>query len=172
MAKTHSWQSRATVEVPGQEHGALRKKGGSGGSYWSLQLKGYWNQVRVSLFSQVAEQEEMVSGHASRGLDWILWKNSSWKGISSTGTDCPGNWWSHHPWRVQMQRSGTLEALAQLPSSNTNLPLNQKVKPHLQASPSHNQLTPLETQKPNPGFILNPKIHISSGAVTISHYYS
>jgi len=30
---------------------------------------------------------------------WILGNIYSLKGLSSTGTGCPGKWWSHHPWR-------------------------------------------------------------------------
>lgn len=33
------------------------------------------------------------------GLDWKLEKTSSLKGLFSPGTGCPGQGWSHHPWR-------------------------------------------------------------------------
>lgn len=35
---------------------------------------------------------------ARRGLDRILWKISSPKGLSSTGRGCSGQWWHHHSW--------------------------------------------------------------------------
>jgi len=41
----------------------------------------------------------MASSCVRGGFDWILWKISSLKGLSSSGTGCPGQWWSHHPWR-------------------------------------------------------------------------
>ncbi|KAK4825476.1 hypothetical protein QYF61_027631 [Mycteria americana] len=41
----------------------------------------------------------MASSCARGGLDWILGKPSSLKGLSSIGTGCPGKWLSHHPWR-------------------------------------------------------------------------
>jgi len=36
----------------------------------------------------------------SRGdLNWISGKLSLLKEWSGIGTGCPGQWWSHHPWR-------------------------------------------------------------------------
>lgn len=32
-------------------------------------------------------------------LSWILGTLSSLKGLSSIGTECPGKWWSHHPFK-------------------------------------------------------------------------
>lgn len=32
-------------------------------------------------------------------LDWILGTISSQRGCSGIGTDCPGPWWSHRPWK-------------------------------------------------------------------------
>ncbi|KAK4830495.1 hypothetical protein QYF61_011408 [Mycteria americana] len=40
----------------------------------------------------------MASSCARGGLDWILGKAFSPKGLLSIGTGCPGKWLSHHPW--------------------------------------------------------------------------
>lgn len=47
----------------------------------------------------VVGQVEIASNFGTGGLDWELGKNSALKGLSSTGTDCPEKWQSHHPWR-------------------------------------------------------------------------
>jgi len=64
-------------------------------------LKGGYNKMAVSLFSQVKTDmmRGMASSCASRGLDWVSGKISLSKQLSSIGTGCPGKWWSHHPWR-------------------------------------------------------------------------
>jgi len=47
----------------------------------------------------VTGQEEMASSCTGEGLDWALEKISSPKGLSNTGTGCPGKWWSLLSWR-------------------------------------------------------------------------
>ena len=53
----------------------------------------------------------MASSCTRAGLDWIFGKISSLKEWSGTGTGCPGQWGSHHPWRgsktMQMWHLGT-----------------------------------------------------------------
>jgi len=41
----------------------------------------------------------MASSCVRGGLDWILGKISLLREWSGTGPGCPGQWWSHHPWR-------------------------------------------------------------------------
>jgi len=41
----------------------------------------------------------MASSSVRGGLDWILGKISVLEESSGIGTNCPGKWWSHHPWR-------------------------------------------------------------------------
>jgi len=41
----------------------------------------------------------MASSCVSGGLDWILGKMSLLAEWSGTGTGCPGQWGSPHPWR-------------------------------------------------------------------------
>jgi len=48
---------------------------------------------------QVIGQDEMVSSYSKAGLDLILGKISSLKGLSITSTGCSGNWLSYQPWR-------------------------------------------------------------------------
>ncbi|KAK4817088.1 hypothetical protein QYF61_027919 [Mycteria americana] len=48
---------------------------------------------------QAIGQEETASSYTREGLDWMLGKISSLKGLSSIGTGFPGKWLSHHPWR-------------------------------------------------------------------------
>jgi len=31
--------------------------------------------------------------------DMLRTRADTWKGLQSIGTGCPGEWWSHHPWR-------------------------------------------------------------------------
>lgn len=40
-----------------------------------------------------------ASPRARGDLDWTVRKFYSPKGLSSTETVCPGNWWNQHPWR-------------------------------------------------------------------------
>jgi len=40
-----------------------------------------------------------ASSYVRGGLDWIVGKISSLKGLSSSGIGWPGKWLSHHPWR-------------------------------------------------------------------------
>ena len=56
-----------------------------------------------SLWREVASpqrhHQRMASSCISGGLDWILGKISLLKEWSRIETGCPGQWWSHHPWR-------------------------------------------------------------------------
>lgn len=54
----------------------------------------------VSFFFQgkVTGQEKKAS-FCQGGLGWLSEKILSLKGLSGTGTGCPGQWWCHHPWR-------------------------------------------------------------------------
>lgn len=45
------------------------------------------------------EPEEMGSGWAREGLDWMSGKNSSPKWSSGSGSGCPWKLWSPHPCR-------------------------------------------------------------------------
>ncbi|TRZ21242.1 hypothetical protein HGM15179_005872 [Zosterops borbonicus] len=54
-------------------------------------LKGGFNGLRVSLFSQVTGQEEMATDCTRGGFDQILGKITSLKGRSGIGTVCPEN---------------------------------------------------------------------------------
>lgn len=63
-------------------------------------LTGGWGQFGVSPFSQVKSNRLRRSGlklYQGR-LDWMLLKISSLKELSSPGTGCWKQWWSHHPW--------------------------------------------------------------------------
>jgi len=42
----------------------------------------------------------MASSCIREGLDQILGKVSLLKEWSDIGIDCPGRWWSRHPWGV------------------------------------------------------------------------
>jgi len=65
----------------------------------SSTMEGGCSEVGVSLFSQVKSdmREELASSCARGGLDWILVKISSLKGLSSIGTGCSGKWQSQLP---------------------------------------------------------------------------
>lgn len=53
-------------------------------------------------------QEETASRCARGGLNCMLRKSSSLRGLLNTGTGCPGKWGNHHPRNVQrMFRCGT-----------------------------------------------------------------
>jgi len=41
----------------------------------------------------------MASSCVRGGSDWIFRKMSLLNEWSGTGTGCPGQWWSPHPWR-------------------------------------------------------------------------
>ena len=75
------------------------RKKAEGGPHCSLQLpeRRLW-RGGVGLFSQEQAMgwEETASSCARGGLDWILGKISSLKGLSSIGTGCPGKTLSHH----------------------------------------------------------------------------
>jgi len=62
-------------------------------------LKGGCREAGVGLFSQVIGRGKKASSCARGGLGCILGTISSLKGLSSTGTGCPGKWLSHPPWR-------------------------------------------------------------------------
>lgn len=48
---------------------------------------------------RTAGTRKMALSCARRGSDWVLWRISSQKGLSSIGTSCPGKWLNHYPWR-------------------------------------------------------------------------
>lgn len=62
-------------------------------------LKEGCSKVVVGLFSQVAKtgQEEMISRHARAGLDQILGKTSSPKGLQALEQDARGSGWDTIP---------------------------------------------------------------------------
>lgn len=44
------------------------------------------------VFSRKLQAIDSALYCAKEGLDGLLGKNSSWKGLSSIGTSCPGKW--------------------------------------------------------------------------------
>lgn len=64
-----------------------------------------WQEGKAKWESGSAHREqgtgsgEMASSCARKGLDWILGKIPSSKGLSSPGTGCPRQWWSPRPRR-------------------------------------------------------------------------
>jgi len=69
--------------------------------------KGGCSEVGVGLFSQAATgQEETASSCVRGGLDWIRGKIFVLKEWPGTGPGCPGQWWSHRPWRCSCGTSG------------------------------------------------------------------
>jgi len=52
-----------------------------------------------SKFADDTELEAIASSCARGGLDSILGKSSSLKGLSNLGTGWPGKWFSFNPWR-------------------------------------------------------------------------
>jgi len=64
-------------------------------------LKGGCSEAGVGLFSQVTSNRMRGNGLRLRQgrFSYISGKISFLKEWSGTGTGCPGQWWSPHPWR-------------------------------------------------------------------------
>ena len=63
-----------------------------------IYLKGVVRRASVSSpRQQVIGREEKASSCTRGGLDWILGKIASLKGLPNIETSFPGKWWTHHP---------------------------------------------------------------------------
>jgi len=57
-----------------------------------------WSHSRRKLYGEMPLRVDAVLSHFGR-FRLNIRKISLLKELWSFGTDCPGEWWSHHPWR-------------------------------------------------------------------------